>query len=154
MERMVMRVAGEMQAEVVALRRRGAHGREAITAGRVTQWSRLLEKAEWTPLGTTLALYPRQGRLIHNCQVLNRRKVSRMPKNPKKEDSSVAIDLGISARASVEARVSTEIPAQSTGRLVDAITDIFRPFSKRQGLKADQIRLQREDVLIEIAKKA
>lgn len=36
---------------------------------------------------------------------------------------------------------------------MDAITDLFRPFSERQGLKADLIRLQREDVLIEIAKK-
>jgi Abortive infection alpha len=67
--------------------------------------------------------------------------------------SKVDVDVGLSARASLEARVSTEIPAQSTGRLVDAITDLFRPFAERQGLKADLIRLQREDVLIEIAKK-
>ena len=68
--------------------------------------------------------------------------------------SKVDIQVGLSARASLEATVSTEIPAQSTGRLVDAITDLFRPFAERQGLKADLIRLQREDVLIEIAKKA
>jgi hypothetical protein len=68
--------------------------------------------------------------------------------------SKVDLDLGLSARASLEAKVSTEIPAQSTGRLVDAITDWFRPFTERRGLRADLIRLQREDVLIEIAKKA
>ena len=67
--------------------------------------------------------------------------------------SKIDLDLGLSARVSLEAKVSTEIPAQSTGRLVDAITDWFRPFSERRGLKADLIRLQREDVLIEIAKK-
>jgi hypothetical protein len=77
-----------------------------------------------------------------------------MPKNQEKKNSPVEIDVGISARASVEARVSTEIPTLSTGRFVDAITDIFRPFSERRGLKADQIRLQREDVLLEIAQKA
>jgi hypothetical protein len=67
--------------------------------------------------------------------------------------SKLDLDVGLSARASLEAKVSTEIPAQSTGRFVDAITDLFRPFAERQGLKADLIRLQREDVLIEIAKK-
>lgn len=69
-------------------------------------------------------------------------------------DPKVAVDIGLSAKASLEAKVSTEIPAQSSGRLLDAITDIFRPYSERRGLKADQIRLQREDVLIEIAQKA
>jgi hypothetical protein len=77
-----------------------------------------------------------------------------MPANRKYGNGPVAIDVGVSARASVEARVSTEIPAQSTGRLVDAITDVFRPFSERRGLKADMIRLQREEVLLEIARRA
>ena len=71
-----------------------------------------------------------------------------------KDGAKIAVDVGLSARASLEAKVSTEIPAQSTGRLVDAITDWFRPFTERRGWKADLIRLQREDVLIEIAKKA
>jgi hypothetical protein len=66
----------------------------------------------------------------------------------------VELNVGLSARASLEAKISTEIPSRSTGRLVDAITDVFRPFAERRGLKADLIRLQREDVLIEIAKKA
>ena len=75
------------------------------------------------------------------------------PMNGDENGNKVDIDIGLSARASLEAKVSTEIPAQSTGQLVDAITDLFRPFTERRGLKADLIRLQREDVLIEIAKK-
>jgi hypothetical protein len=63
---------------------------------------------------------------------------------------SINIDVGASARAEVK----TEIPAKSAGKLVDALTDIIRPFSEKRGLRADQIRLQREDVLIEIARKA
>jgi hypothetical protein len=68
-------------------------------------------------------------------------------------DALPSIGVNLSAKAAVEAKVSTEIPAASSGRLVDAITDIFRPFSERRGLKADQIRLQREDILIQIAEK-
>jgi hypothetical protein len=69
-------------------------------------------------------------------------------------ESKVAVDIGLGAKASFEAKVSTEIPPQSTGRLLDSLTDILRPFSERRGLKADQIRLQREEVLIEIARRA
>jgi hypothetical protein len=71
-----------------------------------------------------------------------------------KEGSNFEVDVGLSARASLEAKISTEIPSQSSGRLVDAITDWFRPFTEQRGLKADLIRLQREDVLFEIAQKA
>ncbi len=60
----------------------------------------------------------------------------------------------VALEASVKAELKTEIPADSSGRLLDALTDIIRPFSEGRGLRADQIRLQREDVLIEIAKKA
>lgn len=67
-----------------------------------------------------------------------------------KQKSSVNVDLG----ASMKAEVKTEIPTESSGRLLDALTDIIRPFSESRGLRADQIRLQREDVLIEIAKRA
>jgi hypothetical protein len=69
-------------------------------------------------------------------------------------DPKINVDIGLGAKASFQAQVSTEIPAQSTGRLLDAFTDMIRPFSERRGLKADQIRLQREEVLIEIARKA
>jgi hypothetical protein len=50
--------------------------------------------------------------------------------------------------------VKTTVPAKSSGRLLDALTDSIRPFTERQGLKADQIRLQREEVLIKIAERA
>ncbi|MBX5191438.1 hypothetical protein HJB86_21390 [Rhizobium sp. NZLR3b] len=60
----------------------------------------------------------------------------------------VKVDVG------AKAELKAEIPAASTGRLLDALTDIIRPFSEARGLRADQIRLQREDVLIEIARKA
>src|ERR1700688_2961039 len=62
----------------------------------------------------------------------------------------VSVEVGL--RGIVE--LKTEIPKESTGRLVDALTDIIRPFTEARGLKADQIRLQREDVLFEIASKA
>jgi hypothetical protein len=64
--------------------------------------------------------------------------------------SPISIDVGL--KASLE--VKTEIPKEETGRLVAALTDIIRPFTERRGLKADQIRLQREDVLFSIVKKA
>jgi hypothetical protein len=50
--------------------------------------------------------------------------------------------------------IKAEVPSKSVGRLLDAVTDAIRPFTERQGLRADQIRLQREDVLIKIAAKA
>jgi hypothetical protein len=62
----------------------------------------------------------------------------------------VQVDVGLSARAEIKA----EVPTTSVGRLVDSLTDAIRPFTEAQGLKADQIRLQREDVMIEIARRA
>jgi hypothetical protein len=50
--------------------------------------------------------------------------------------------------------ITISVPVKSAGRLVDAFTDMLRPFSESRGLKADQIRLQREDVAIEIARRA
>lgn len=58
----------------------------------------------------------------------------------------------ISAKAEARLEVSTEIPAESSGRLVDALTDLIRPWSESRGLKADRIRLQREEVLLQIAR--
>lgn len=69
---------------------------------------------------------------------------------PKNQGVDVNVDIGIGAKAEIK----TEVPAEVTGNLVDALTDIIRPFSEKRGLKADILRLQREDVLIEIAKKA
>lgn len=61
----------------------------------------------------------------------------------------VSVDIGVSAKAEIK----TEIPSESSGRLVDAITDIIRPFSESRGLKADLIRLQREEVAFEIVRR-
>lgn len=66
--------------------------------------------------------------------------------------SPVQVDLG--AKAELKIGLETRIPEKSTGRLVDALTDIIRPLSESRGLKADLIRLQREDVAIKIALKA
>ncbi|MBA69980.1 MAG: hypothetical protein CML30_14020 [Rhizobiales bacterium] len=62
----------------------------------------------------------------------------------------VNVDIGVSAKAEIKA----EVPAKSVGNLIDALTDAIRPFTEARGLKADQIRLQREEVLIEVAKRA
>jgi hypothetical protein len=64
------------------------------------------------------------------------------------------VSLDVAARAEAKLDIKAEVPASSAGRLVDALTDIIRPFTEARGLRADQIRLQREDVLIEIARKA
>jgi Abortive infection alpha len=65
---------------------------------------------------------------------------------------SVKIEAGISAKASLE--VKAEVPKESMRKIIDSIIDIFSPFIEKRGLRGDQIRLQREDVLIEIARKA
>lgn len=65
-------------------------------------------------------------------------------------ENQIKIDVGLSAKAEIKA----EIPSSSMGRLVDALTDAIRPFTEARGLRADTIRLQREDVLIEIARRA
>ncbi len=66
-----------------------------------------------------------------------------------KDDKNLSID--IAAGASLKAEVKTEVPPESAGRFLDALTDIIRPFSESRGLRGDQIRLQREEVLIEVA---
>jgi hypothetical protein len=54
----------------------------------------------------------------------------------KRFESPVNIDVKAGARIDVKA----EVPSTSVGRFVDAITDLFRPFSEARGLRADQIR--------------
>lgn len=68
------------------------------------------------------------------------------------EQPKVDVSVGLGAKVNFE--VKTEIPKEVTGRLVDTLTDIIRPFSESRGLRADQIRLQREDIAISIARKA
>jgi hypothetical protein len=66
-------------------------------------------------------------------------------------ESPVKVDLG--ARAEAKLEVKAEIPSSSVGRFVEAVTDVFRPFTEARGLRGDQIRLQRADIAIEIAKR-
>jgi hypothetical protein len=66
----------------------------------------------------------------------------------------LSVDIGakatdIGAKATLE--VKTETPKESTGRALDALVDIIRPFTESRGLRADQIRLQRAEVACEIA---
>jgi hypothetical protein len=69
-------------------------------------------------------------------------------------DPPYPINLTAGATAEAKFEIKAEVPSGSVGRFVDAVTDIFRPFSERRGLLADQIRMQRADVAIEIAKRA
>jgi hypothetical protein len=64
----------------------------------------------------------------------------------------IPVKVEVGAKATLE--IKAEIPTASAGRLVDALTDIIRPWSETRGLKADLIRLQREDVALEIARRA
>lgn len=66
----------------------------------------------------------------------------------------VSIELGASAKAEFKAEIRGEIPSSSVGRMFDALTDAIRPFTEKRGLRADEIRLQREDVLLMIAERA
>lgn len=55
----------------------------------------------------------------------------------------VKIDVGVKA----------EVPSQSAGRTIDALTDLIRPISEWTGLRGDRLRLQRQETLLEIAKR-
>jgi hypothetical protein len=75
-----------------------------------------------------------------------------MSDEAKPTQSPVRVDVGVKAEAKLE--IKTEIPSESSGHLVDALVDIIRPFSEKRGLRADLIRLQREEVAVAIALKA
>lgn len=62
--------------------------------------------------------------------------------------------LPISLDVGLKAELKAEVPAESSGRTLDALTDLIRPLSEWAGFHADKIRLQREDVLLKIAQKA
>lgn len=68
------------------------------------------------------------------------------------DNSSGPVKIELSANATLE--VKAEVPSASAGRLVDALTDLVRPWSEARGLKADLIRLQREEVALKIAQRA
>jgi hypothetical protein len=71
-----------------------------------------------------------------------------------KKSKELPIQVEIGAKAEASLQVKAEIPSSSMGRLVDALTDMISPFSEARGLRGDQIRLQRVDVAIEIARRA
>ena len=62
-------------------------------------------------------------------------------------DSPVKIDI------SLKANVDLPMPTDAVGRLVNALADAISPFTEKQGLKADMVRLQRAEVAIEIAQR-
>ena len=68
------------------------------------------------------------------------------------DESRLPVKIEVGAKASLE--IKGEIPTESLGGLVNALTDAIRPWTEARGLKADQIRLQREDVALEIVQKA
>ena len=54
--------------------------------------------------------------------------------NDKTNPFPVQIDIG--AKAETKFEVKAEVPPVSVGRFVDAITDVFRPFSEARGVKS------------------
>lgn len=54
---------------------------------------------------------------------------------------------------SVKMDIRTELPSNSSGRTLDALTDVFRPISEGLGYIGDKIQLQRQKTLLEIAKR-
>jgi hypothetical protein len=56
--------------------------------------------------------------------------------------------------ASVKVDIKTEVPSTSSGRALDALTDILRPISESLGYVGDQIQLRRQNTLLEIARRA
>jgi hypothetical protein len=56
--------------------------------------------------------------------------------------------------ASVSVDIKTEVPSTSSGRTLDAITDLLRPISESFGYIGDKIQLRRQTTLLEIARRA
>jgi hypothetical protein len=54
--------------------------------------------------------------------------------------------------ASLKLEIKTEIPSESSGKLIDAIVDIFRPLSEGLGYVGDKIHLRRQKTLQEISR--
>jgi Abortive infection alpha len=67
-------------------------------------------------------------------------------------ESKFPAKFELSAKATLD--LKAEVPRESVGKLVDALADAIRPWTEKRGLRADQIRLQREDILLEITQKA
>lgn len=54
---------------------------------------------------------------------------------------------------SLKMEVKTEVPSASSGRTLDAVTDLLRPISEAFGMLGDQIQLRRQKTLDEIARR-
>lgn len=67
-------------------------------------------------------------------------------------DDKSLLNIEVAAKAEFRAEIKAEVPPEAVGRLVDAITDAFSPFVARQRLKASELRLQQEEVLIKLAR--
>jgi hypothetical protein len=70
------------------------------------------------------------------------------------EKSGLPIKVGIDLGAKLNLELKAEVPTTSVGRFVDTITDLLKPFAETRLLRADVIRMHREDVAFEIAKRA
>ena len=58
---------------------------------------------------------------------------------------------GSESPLSLKMEIKTEIPAASSGRALDSLTDLIRPITESLGLIGDKIRLRRQAVLLKIA---
>lgn len=70
------------------------------------------------------------------------------------EEKKGPVKIGITASANAKLELKGRIPKKSLGRIADAIADAFSPFTEARGLRGDLLRLQREEVLLEIARRA
>jgi len=67
-----------------------------------------------------------------------------MADGPKRPFSA---EIGVSAKVELK----SEVPAESSGRALDALIDLIRPISESFGYLGDKVRLAREKTLFEIA---
>jgi hypothetical protein len=68
--------------------------------------------------------------------------------------SGIKADLSAKAELSARAELKGEIPPDVIRKGSNVLWDLLSPLTERAGLRGDQLRLQRQDVLVEIAKRA
>lgn len=66
------------------------------------------------------------------------------------DNNSFSVKVGAEFRAELKG----EIPRESVGRAVDAILDTVSPITRSLGLLGDRIQMEREAVLLEVARRA
>jgi hypothetical protein len=62
--------------------------------------------------------------------------------------------IKVNIEASAKLTVSTEIPAQASGRIVNAIADVVSPLTEWLGLMGDKIRIHRMKVVSDVIRRA